>query len=148
MKNYFILLLISCIFLFSFKGKHKDKEHGEETLIQMKSSSFKVLPSYLSKHDIVFLSPTQLEAEGFPMGNGDLGGMIWNHENGIEIQINKNDLWSEPDPRENDFSSLRHCGRLKIDFGAPVFSWIHMSDFEGRLSLADGEVTYNFYHFT
>ncbi|WP_372948470.1 glycosyl hydrolase family 95 catalytic domain-containing protein [Mariniphaga sp.] len=142
MKNYFILLLISCIFLFSFKGKHKDKEHGEETLIQMKSSSFKVLPSYLSKHDIVFLSPTQLEAEGFPMGNGDLGGMIWNHENGIEIQINKNDLWSEPDPRENDFSSLRHCGRLKIDFGAPVFSWIHMSDFEGRLSLADGEVTY------
>lgn len=51
--------------------------------------SFEVDDDYLSKHDIVYFSPTQLEAEGFPMGNGDIGGMVWNHDNGIELQINK-----------------------------------------------------------
>ena len=34
----------------------------------------------------------------------------------------------------------RHCARVKVDFGLPVFSWIHhLNDFEGRLSLAKGE---------
>lgn len=39
-------------------------------------------------------------------------------------------------------SLLRHAARLKIDFGAPVFSWVHLEEFEGRLSLANAENTY------
>jgi len=111
---------------------------------QLKSSSpiFNVEDTYLSRHDIVFQSPTELEAEGFPMGNGDMGGMIWNHDNGIEFQVNKNDLWSAPVTEEMDRSILKHAGRLKIDFGAPVFSWIHLENFTGRLSLAKGEASY------
>ena len=81
-------------------------------------------------------APTQLEAEGFPMGNGDIGGMVWNHDNGIELQINKSDLWTKAQPEEYGMSLLRHAARLKIDFGAPVFSWVHLEEFEGRLSLA------------
>src|SRR5690606_15831162 len=110
--------------------------------LDLESSPFQVSDSYLSKHDIIFQAPTDLEAEGFPMGNGNMGGMVWNHENGIEIQINKNDLWSAPIPQEGDKSILKHAARLKIDFGAPVFSWIHLGDFTGRLSLAKGEVSY------
>lgn len=108
----------------------------------MASSPFVVEDNYLSKHDIVYLSPTQLEAEGFPMGNGDMGGMIWNHENGIELQVNKNDLWTSLMPEEENASVLKHAARLKIDFGLPVFSWIHLKDFEGRLSLKNGEAGY------
>lgn len=110
--------------------------------LKLSSSPFIVEENYLSKHDIVYLSPTQLEAEGFPMGNGDMGGMVWNHDNGIELQINKNDLWTSPSPQEYDMSILKHAARLKIDFGAPVFSWIHLNKFEGRLSLQNGENTY------
>lgn len=111
--------------------------------LDLKSSPFQVARSYLSKHDIVFQAPTELEAEGFPMGNGNMGGMIWNHDEGIEIQINKNDLWTAPMQEEDNRSILKHAARLKIDFGAPVFSWIHLKDFTGRLSLANGEVSYN-----
>lgn len=110
--------------------------------LNMASSPFRVEDNYLSKHDIVYFSPTQLEAEGFPMGNGNMGGMIWNNDNGIELQINKNDLWSKPSKEEGDLSVLKHAARVKIDFGIPIFSWIHLKNFEGRLSLQKGEATY------
>lgn len=110
--------------------------------LELSSSPFVVDSNYLYKHDIIYLSPTQLEAEGFPMGNGNIGGMIWNNDNGIEMQINKNDLWTNISPDEYNTSILKHAARLKIDFGIPVFSWIHLKDFEGRLSLQQGESTY------
>ncbi|WP_316817863.1 glycosyl hydrolase family 95 catalytic domain-containing protein [Pedobacter nyackensis] len=110
--------------------------------LNLASSPFTVDNNYLSKHDIVYLSPTQLEAEGFPMGNGNMGGMIWNNDNGIELQINKNDLWTSLSADEGGTSILKHAARLKIDFGTPVFSWIHLNNFEGRLSLKNGEATY------
>lgn len=110
--------------------------------LNLSSSPFKVDENYLSKHDIVYLSPTQLEAEGFPMGNGNIGGMVWTNDNGIELQLNKNDLWAAAGGDEGDVSVLKHAARLKIDFGVPVFSWIHLKQFDGRLSLQKGESTY------
>lgn len=119
-----------------------EAQNADYTYLEMKSSPFEVSDTYLTKHDIVYLSPTQLEAEGFPMGNGNIGGMIWNTENGIEMQINKNDLWTNIRPDEYNTSILKHAARLKIDFGISVFSWIHLKNFEGRLSLQQGETNY------
>ncbi len=118
------------------------QDKADYKYLTVSSSPFRVDENYLSKHDIVYFSPTQLEAEGFPMGNGNTGGMVWNHDNGIELQINKNDLWSTPSEEEGNLSVLKHAARLKIDFGIPVFSWIHLKNFEGRLSLQKGEVTF------
>ena len=110
------------------------------------SAPFAVDPSYLSRHEIVYLAPMQLEAEGFPLGNGNMGGMIWTHDNGIELQINKNDVWSSPEDGGSPTKSPnvpRHCARVKIDFGLPVFGWIYnLNNFEGRLSLAKGEAVF------
>lgn len=136
MKNVFLFLGIFLCFSLAAQ------ENRSYSHLNMASSPFVVEDNYLSKHDIVYLSPTQLEAEGFPMGNGDMGGMIWNHENGIELQVNKNDLWTSLMPEEENASVLKHAARLKIDFGLPVFSWIHLKDFEGRLSLKNGEAGY------
>lgn len=133
------ILLYSFLFISLFA---KAQESTNYEYLNMKSSPFIVEENYLSKHDIVYFSPTQLEAEGFPMGNGNIGGMIWNNDNGIELQLNKNDLWTDLRPDEGNMSILKHAARLKIDFGTPVFSWIHLKDFEGRLSLQNGEVTY------
>jgi hypothetical protein len=108
----------------------------------LKSSPFIVDPPYLARHDIVYQAPMQLEAEGFPLGNGDMGGLIWTHDNGVEFQINKNDVWSNPEPGGKS-RVPRHCARVKIDFGLPVFSWTHtLNAFEGRLSLARGEASF------
>jgi len=140
--SYRFAILITFILSFSTTIAQKPNLPTSYEQLTLKSSPFQVADSYLSRHDIIFQAPTDLEAEGFPMGNGNLGGMIWNHDNGIEIQINKNDLWSAPIPEERDMSILKHAARLKIDFGVPVFSWIHLGDFTGRLSLSNGEVSY------
>lgn len=133
------LILYSLLFVSLFLNAQESVRYE---YLNMPSSPFKVDKSYLSKHDIVYLSPTQLEAEGFPMGNGNMGGMIWNNDNGIELQINKNDLWTKPGGDEGELSVLKHAARLKIDLGTPVFSWIHLKNFEGRLSLQKGETVY------
>jgi len=57
---------------------------------------FVVDSTYLSKHDIVYKTPAYEGFEGFPVGNGDLGGMVWNTNNGLEVQINKTDLLDQP----------------------------------------------------
>ena len=53
---------------------------------------FTIDSNYLDRHDIVYNTPAYEGFEGFPLGNGDLGGMIWNTNSGYEIQINKNDF--------------------------------------------------------
>lgn len=106
---------------------------------QLQNPLFEVDKDYLRKHDIVYKTPAYEGYEGFPLGNGDLGGMIWNHKNGLEIQINKNDLFDQPN--EEARATLRGGARLSIDLGIPGFEWIYLDDFDGRLSLKDAEVS-------
>jgi len=93
--------------------------------------------SYLSRHDIVFHSPFVGGYEGFPLGNGDLGGMLWTTESGLTVQVNKNDTWDDT-PADSGMV-LRSCGRVTIDFGAPCFNWCFLEQFEARLSLAHAQ---------
>ncbi len=95
--------------------------------------------SYLSRHDIVYKSPFVDGYEGFPLGNGDLGVMLWTTESGLTVQVNKNDTWDETS--EDSGMLLRSCGRVTIDFGAPCFDWCYLDDFEARLSLANGQAS-------
>jgi len=103
-------------------------------------SLFRVDQSYLSRHDIVYKTPAYEGYEGFPVGNGDMGGMVWNNINGLEVQINKNDLFDRKN--EESEATLRGGVHLNIDLGAPAFEWIYLDDFDGRLSLKDAEVTF------
>ena len=60
------------IILYSFLagGMAANSQNTDYIYLKMQSAPFEVNGNYLSKHDIVYFSPTQLEAEGFPMGNG------------------------------------------------------------------------------
>ncbi len=102
---------------------------------------FVVDSTYLSKHDIVYKTPAYEGFEGFPVGNGDMGGMIWNTNNGLEVQINKNDLFDQS--HEESRATLRGGARLNIDLGAPGFEWTYLDEFDGRLSLKNAEVLMN-----
>jgi len=70
-----------------------------------------------------------------------MGGMVWNTNNGLEVQINKNDLFDQS--HEENRSTLRGGARLNIDLGAPATDWMYLDDFDARLSLQHAEVTMN-----
>ena len=109
-----------------------------ETLWAQQSPPFVVdQDNYLSKHDIVYLEPEMEGFNGFPVGNGDLGGMVWCNNNGIDIQINKIDLYDIP---ESNRMTLRSAARLKIDFGVPCYNYFYLTDYESRLSLQKARI--------
>src|SRR5262245_4335238 len=91
--------------------------------------------SYVSKHDIVYLSPAFEGYEGFPIGNGDMGGMLWTPSGGFTLTLNKCDAWDDKNGFEpGNQTDLVSCGALNIE-SLPVFDWIYLEDFEARLSL-------------
>lgn len=89
--------------------------------------------NYISKHDVVFQTPNYEGFEGLTLGNGDIGGMVWCTRSGIELQINKSDLYDKPNNESK--TTLRAAARLKIDFGIPNTEWLYLEDFEARMSM-------------
>ncbi|WP_299584565.1 hypothetical protein [uncultured Sunxiuqinia sp.] len=60
-------------------------------LAQNKEPIFSVdTENYFSKHDIVYKTPSYEGFEGFPIGNGDLGGLIWATPNSLCILYSRN----------------------------------------------------------
>lgn len=94
---------------------------------------------YLSQHDIVYLEPDYNGFNGFPLGNGDLGGMVWCNEEGLQLQVNKIDLYDKP---QNDLMTLRAAAQVKINLGVPCFNYLYLEDFTGRLSLPKAEASF------
>ncbi|MFA7228995.1 MAG: glycoside hydrolase family 95-like protein [Melioribacteraceae bacterium] len=53
-----------------------------------------------SKHDLCFkLLPVNWD-EGFPLGNGMIGALIWKRENSLRISLDRADLWDSRTPGE------------------------------------------------
>ena len=107
-------------------------------------------PGRVAKHDLVYLTPPGDPMQGVPLGNGDVGVLCWCEGSKMIFALNKCDLWDDaPFGRfhnwkadEEDVSTtLRHAGRLIIDFHVPLFHVFYLSDFTGRLRLADAAMT-------
>ena len=106
-------------------------------------------PGKLSRYDLVYQSPPRDPLQGIPLGNGEVGVLIWCEDSRIIAAVNKSDLWDDAafgafhnwDKKEEDLSTtLRHACRVIIDFKLPVFSTLYLSGFSGRLNLADASV--------
>lgn len=149
-KMTFMLQLITKCWLLGIVGMtqgvlaqtpaNEVKQAGEG----MGIAPFRVDATYLDRHDIVYLSPMKVPVEGLPLGNGKMGGLVWTQDQGIEFQIHKDDIWSNREQGTGTSGRIpRHAARVKLNFGAPVFNWIHtLNNFQGRLSLARGEVSF------
>ena len=107
-------------------------------------------PGRLSRYDLVYQSPPRDPLQGFPLGNGEIGVLIWCEDSKIVAAVNKSDLWDDAafgpfhnwDKKEEDLSTtLRHACRILIDLKLPVFSTLYLSGFDARLCLADGSLT-------
>lgn len=104
-------------------------------------------PGRVARHDLVYLSPPEDPTQGIPLGNGDVGVLVWTEDSRIVMVLNKCDLLDDATfegplrswaPEQEDYSAaLRHGGRIILDFGLPLCDSFFLSDFDARLSLAD-----------
>jgi alpha-L-fucosidase 2 len=106
-------------------------------------------PGRISQYDLVYESPPIDPFQGMPLGNGDIGVLIWCEESKIIIAVNKCDLWEDAGfdrfgnwskEQEDISTTLRHACRMVIDFKFPVFSTLYLSGFTGRLNIAEATV--------
>ncbi len=103
-------------------------------------------PEKVSRHDLVYKAPpTDPMQYGMPLGNGDIGALLWCDDRKIYIAFNKCDLWDDgPEGvftaggHEENTTTLRHGCRIIIDFGSPIFDSFYLKDFEARLHLKNG----------
>ena len=100
----------------------------------------------LPKHDVVFRTPVCDPTYGLPLGNGDVGTLVWISDEELHLQINKTDLWDNTKSKDDvcswELENLTVCRsgiHLRIKFGCPIFENIYQKTFEGRLSLASAE---------
>ena len=110
-------------------------------------------PGRVARYDLVYQSPPDDPTQGFPLGNGDVGVLVWTEGSKVVFVLNKCDLWDDaPAGRrqcnwaladEDCCTALRHAGRIILDFGVPVCDVFYLSDFQGRLSLADATMSFS-----
>jgi hypothetical protein len=95
------------------------------------------MPNYLSRHDVVYLSPPTQGWEGLPLGNGSMGGLIWTSEEGLNFQVNHTDTYETIDCEDikEPWTVLRSCGQLKIQHAVPMHNWLYLNDYEARLEM-------------
>ena len=123
-------------------------------LRKVKFMSFKIPESTVERtkrHDIVYGSPLCEPLSGMPIGDGDIGSLIWFEENGLHININKTDLWDKSSWDDECFCSgihedltcLRLGGELLIKFNSPCFDFTYQKEFEARLRLGTATAEIN-----
>src|SRR6185312_11963713 len=92
-------------------------------------------PAFLSQHDVVYLAPASEGVDGLPIGNGDLGAMLWTPPDRVHLAVNKVDLWDDgPDgpftswgeADEEVSTMLRSAGALSFSTGLPAFDRLYL----------------------
>jgi alpha-L-fucosidase 2 len=71
---------------------------------------------FLRQHDFVCDAPATIWNQGLPLGNGEIGVVLWGEGNPLILTLDKYDLW-EPRQKEYDFSvfNYRNLRRLHAE---------------------------------
>lgn len=96
----------------------------------------------VSRADITYFSPTTKPEEGFPIGNGRMGTLVWTTNNILNLQVNRVDVFAQDSYSESGGCSdyCGGCGKIEVDFGEPVFK--PDKTFKGHLSIYHGLVRF------
>jgi alpha-L-fucosidase 2 len=98
--------------------------------------------SYLSQHDIVYQVPPRLGEQGMPIGDGDLGAMLWCPDGEVRLQINKTDLWWEnPTPQLGRWEDWRLLSAGTLSIRTDPSPLHNPLQFEQRLNLYYAQVS-------
>ena len=109
------------------------------------------IPEYLRRHDIVYKRPSYKRTDGFPVGNGKAGALVslkpdalvctLNHSDAVDYRKDGNfSAWSWEDEEKN--TSPASCAEFRLSFPCPVFDWVYLKDFSGRLNIAEAAAEY------
>ena len=96
----------------------------------------------VSRADLIYHRPVQESVEGQPIGNGEMGTLVWTTPNAIHFQINRSDVFAvnrihtELQASAIDYGGA--CAHIKVDLGSDPFRSSEI--FEQRLSLYDAEI--------
>ena len=149
MSIIFILLICSPKLALSLSDTLKNKGTTINSSFNPATFSWNVdWPGRISQYDVVYKSPPVDPMQGIALGNGEVAALVWCEESKIIIIVNKGDLWddSKSDKPEtwtekyDYYTTQRQACRIEIDFKFPVFNTLYLSDFKGRLSLADAKL--------
>jgi hypothetical protein len=95
----------------------------------------------VARADLHYDTPVVQSEEGQPIGNGRMGSLVWTIPSGIQLQVNRVDVFGNNSASNNFYErNTDYCGgtgQVHIDFGEGVFA---TSDFQQHLSCYDGTV--------
>ncbi len=107
-------------------------------------------PHRVSRYNPVYLDCPRDPMDGLPLGNGHIGALLWCDDSRLYCVLNRSELWTEVAAREfhnwdiaeeERSPTLRHGGRIVIDFGLPVFDTVYLTDCRIELDLTTGSAT-------
>ena len=97
--------------------------------------------SLVSRADIHYLSPAEWSVEGIPIGNGQMGTMVWTAPNAVRFQINRSDVFAADRNHAGHQSCSTDyrgaCAWLEIDLGGDPLA--ESKAFRQHLSVYDAE---------
>jgi alpha-L-fucosidase 2 len=87
--------------------------------------------SYLAQHDLVYEAAPREWEEGIPLGNGDMGALVWGDGDPLRITLDKYDVWETrskwpTDPRYNYKGMRELIAAKQFDEAVRIF------ELEGR----------------
>lgn len=106
---------------------------------------------FLSQHDVVYRGPAPYGIDGLPVGNGDLGALVWTPPDHLRLAVNKVDLFDDApdgpfsswgDEAEEVSTMLRSACAISIGHGLPSFDRLYLTSFEGRSRLAEAQAEF------
>jgi len=143
--------MICCISCLTGFANHPGSNRSIQTAFDPKTAEWKInWPGRVAQYDLVYLSPPVDPLQGIPLGNGEVGVLLWCEDSKIIAAVNKSDLWDDASfgpfhnwsREEEDYSTApRHACRSVVDFKLPVFNALYLSDFKARLNLADASLS-------
>jgi hypothetical protein len=96
----------------------------------------------VARADLHYDTPVERSEAGQPIGNGRMGSLVWTNLSGIQLQVNRVDVFGNNSASNNFYErNTDYCGgtgQVHIDFGEAVFT---TPDFKQHLSCYDGTVT-------
>lgn len=85
--------------------------------------------------------------QGMPVGNGDMGLLLWTEGSRVVAQINKVDLFEDSPDYGDGMVDVEyghephgcHGARVSLDFGMPIFDLLYLKRCDGRIDLPNAE---------